>query len=50
MDRSWQCRRVRQEEEEGMGPFINDFSRKRGWPKSDQKKGGCVNLVLIRGS
>ena len=34
------------------GPCTDDISREReeeGWPKSDQRKGGCVNLVLTRG-
>ena len=34
------------------GPLTNDFSRVGeggGWLNSDQRKGGCVNLVLTRG-
>ena len=33
------------------GPFTNDVQSegKWGWPNSDQRKGGCVNLVLTRG-
>ena len=35
-----------------MGPFTNDVSREGeggGWPISDERKGGCMNLVLTRG-
>ena len=35
-----------------MGPFTNDVSREgegEGWPISDKRKGGCVDLVLTRG-
>ena len=32
------------------GPFTNNVSRGgRGYQISDQKKGGCVDLVLTRG-
>ena len=34
------------------GPFTNDVSREGeggGWPISDERKGGCVDLVLTRG-
>ena len=34
------------------GPFTNDVSREReggGWLISDERKGGCVDLVLTRG-
>ena len=34
------------------GPFTNDVRREGeggGWPISDQRKGGCVDLVLTRG-
>ena len=35
------------------GPFTNDVSREGeggGWPISDERKRGCVNLVLTRGA
>ena len=35
-----------------LGPFTNDVSREGeggGWPISDERKGGCVDLVLTRG-
>ena len=35
-----------------LGPFTNDVSREGeggGWPISDERKRGCVNLVLTRG-
>ena len=34
------------------GPFTNDISREGeagGWLISDERKGGCVDLVLTRG-
>ena len=34
------------------GPFTNDVSRKGeggGWSISDERKGGCVDLVMTRG-
>ena len=34
------------------GPFTNDVRREGeggGWPISDDRKGGCVDLVLTRG-
>ena len=37
---------------QAMGPFTNDVSREGeggGWPISDERKGGCVDLVLTRG-
>ena len=30
------------------GPITNDVSRVGCWPNSDQRKGGCVDLVLTR--
>ena len=35
-----------------LGPFTNDVSREGeggGLPISDERKGGCVDLVLTRG-
>ena len=35
-----------------MGPFTNDVSKEGeggGWPISDERRGGCVDLVLTRG-
>ena len=40
------------QESKGKGPFTNDVSREGeggGWPISDERKGGCVDLVLTRG-
>ena len=34
------------------GPFTNDVSKEGeggGWPISDERRGGCVDLVLTRG-
>ena len=34
------------------GPFTNDVSREGeggGWSISDERRGGCVDLVLTRG-
>ena len=34
------------------GPFTNDVSREGeggGWPISDERRRGCVDLVLTRG-
>ena len=35
----------------GLGPFTNDVSKEGeggGWPISDERRGGCVDLVLTR--